>query len=69
VHFSAADGRIWLSGQRMLRVHATSLASLRRELLSTIGSELTRQLLLQAGAMSNSRARCGRTRLSSKPSQ
>jgi len=49
VQFSAGDGRIWLAGQRMLLLHAASLASLRRELLSTIGREQTRRLLMRAG--------------------
>ena len=49
VHFSAGDGRIWLAGQRMLLVHAASLASLRRELMTTIGREQTRRLLMRAG--------------------
>lgn len=49
VQFSAGDGRIWLAGQRMLLVHAASLASLRRELVTTIGREQTRRLLMRAG--------------------
>ena len=49
IHFSAGDGRIWLAGQRMLLVHAAALASLRRELVDTIGREHTRRLLLRAG--------------------
>ena len=49
VQFSPDDGRIWLSGQRMVLVHAASLAALRRELMSTIGRDHTRRLLLRAG--------------------
>ena len=49
VQFSPGDGRIWLSGQRMVLVHAASLAALRRELMSTIGPAHTRRLLLRAG--------------------
>ena len=49
IHFSAGDGRIWLADQRMLLVHAASLASLRRELMTTIGREQTRRVLLRAG--------------------
>ena len=37
VHFSAADGRIWLAGQRMVLMHAASLGILRRELIHTMG--------------------------------
>lgn len=49
VHFSAADGRIWLAGQRMLLVHVAALGSVRRELMQTIGREATRRVLLRAG--------------------
>ncbi|MDD2545310.1 MAG: sigma 54-interacting transcriptional regulator [Burkholderiaceae bacterium] len=49
VHFSAGDGRIWLSGQRMLLVHAAALHVLRRELMNTLGPSQTRRLLLRAG--------------------
>jgi DNA-binding NtrC family response regulator len=49
IHFSAGDGRIWLAGQRMLLVHAAALGSLRRELMSTIGRDGTRRVLLRAG--------------------
>lgn len=49
VHFSAGDGRIWLSGQRMVLVHMTTLGSLRRELMQTIGREQTRRLLMRSG--------------------
>lgn len=49
VHFSAGDGRIWLAGQRMLLVHAAALGALRRELMTTIGRDATRRLLLRAG--------------------
>ena len=39
VHFSAGDGRIWLSGQRMLLVHVAALSALRRELMNTLGAD------------------------------
>lgn len=39
IHFSAGDGRIWLAGQRMLLLHAAALASLRRELMNTLGRD------------------------------
>ncbi|KAB2887305.1 MAG: hypothetical protein F9K35_21415, partial [Burkholderiaceae bacterium] len=34
VHFSTVDGRIWLSDQRMLLVHAAAFLALRRELMA-----------------------------------
>ena len=49
IHFSAGDGRIWLAGQRMLLLHAAALASLRRELMNTLGRDQTRRVLLRAG--------------------
>lgn len=55
VHFSAGDGRIWLSGQRMLLVHAAALHALRRELMNTLGPAQTRRLLLRAGYASGER--------------
>ncbi len=55
VHFSAGDGRIWLSGQRMLLVHAAALSALRRELMNTLGPAQTRRLLMRAGYASGQR--------------
>jgi len=49
VQFSSNDGRIWLAGQRMLLMHAAALASLRRELMQSIGHEKTRRLLMRTG--------------------
>lgn len=55
VHFSSGDGRIWLSGQRMLLVHAAALNALRRELMATLGPVQTRRLLMRAGYASGER--------------
>lgn len=55
VHFSAADGRIWLAGQRMVLLHTAALGALRRELMHSIGREQTRRLLLRAGHASGER--------------
>ena len=49
IHFSVGDGRIWLAGQRMLLLHTAALASLRRELVDSVGREHTRRVLLRAG--------------------
>ncbi|MDE2371998.1 MAG: sigma 54-interacting transcriptional regulator [Burkholderiales bacterium] len=49
LRFSAADGRIWLADQRMLLMHAASLASLRSELIHGIGHEPARRLLMRVG--------------------
>jgi len=55
VHFSTVDGRIWLSGQRMLLVHAAAIQALRRELMSSLGPAHTRRLLMRAGYASGER--------------
>lgn len=55
VHFSTVDGRIWLADQRMLLLHAASLQALRRELMSSLGPEHTRRLLMRAGYTAGTR--------------
>ncbi len=55
IQFSAADGRIWLAGQRMVLMHAASLGILRRELMQTIGAEAARRMLLRVGYASGER--------------
>ncbi|BCN36990.1 sigma-54-dependent Fis family transcriptional regulator [Alicycliphilus denitrificans] len=55
IQFSAADGRIWLAGQRMVLMHAASLGILRRELMHTLGPAATRRLLLRVGHASGER--------------
>jgi two-component system, NtrC family, response regulator HydG len=49
LHFSTSDGRIWLDDQRMLLVHAKALGSLRREMIETLGAEVTRGFLTRMG--------------------
>lgn len=55
VHFSTVDGRIWLSDQRMLLVHAAAFLALRRELMASLGPAHTRRLLMRAGYASGER--------------
>lgn len=55
VHFSSGDGRIWLSGQRMLLMHAAALSALRRELMATLGPVHTRRVLMRVGYASGER--------------
>lgn len=55
IQFSAADGRIWLAGQRMVLLHAASLGILRRELMHTLGPTGARRLLLRVGYASGER--------------
>lgn len=49
LRFSTSDGRIWLSDQRMLLVHARALGSLRREMIELLGMDVTRGLMTRMG--------------------
>ena len=49
LHFSTSDGRIWLDEQRMLLVHAKALGSLRREMIESLGMDVTRRLFTRMG--------------------
>lgn len=55
VHFSAETGHIWLHEHRMLLVHADAQASLRKELIDTLGLERARGLLSRMGYASGVR--------------
>jgi two-component system response regulator HydG len=53
--FSPGDGRIWLNDQRMVLMHTSSLGTLRRELIETLGIDRARGLLTRAGYESGAR--------------
>ncbi len=55
VHFCADSGQIWLHEHRMLLVHAEAQASLRKELIDTLGIERARGLLTRMGYTSGMR--------------
>ena len=55
VHFCADTGQIWLHEHRMLLVHAEAQASLRKELIDTLGIDRARGLLLRMGHASGMR--------------
>ncbi len=55
LRFSVRDGRIWLDDQRMLLIHLSSFAALRRELIDMFGVECTRGLLTRMGYASGTR--------------
>lgn len=55
VQFATGDGSIWMSGQRMLLVHAAALQAMRRELVGSLGQQQARRLLLRAGFASGER--------------
>jgi DNA-binding NtrC family response regulator len=63
VHFCPRTGQIWLHEHRMLLVHAEAQASLRKELIDTLGMERARGLLTRMGYASGLRdAELARTR-------
>ncbi|HCX34490.1 MAG TPA: sigma-54-dependent Fis family transcriptional regulator [Rhodocyclaceae bacterium] len=55
VHFCAETGQIWLHEHRMLLVHAEAQASLRKELIDTLGMDRAHGLLTRMGYASGVR--------------
>jgi len=55
VHFCAETGQIWLHEHRMLLVHAEAQASLRKELVDTLGMDRAQGLLSRMGYASGVR--------------
>jgi len=55
LRFCPKDGRIWLDDQRMLLLHLSALASLRHELVSSLGTPAARGLLTRMGYASGSK--------------
>jgi two-component system response regulator HydG len=55
VHFCSDTGQIWLHEHRMLLVHAEAQASLRKELIDTLGLERAKGLLSRMGYTSGAR--------------
>ena len=55
VHFCAETGQIWLHEHRMLLVHAEAQATLRNELIETLGMDRARDLLTRMGYASGVR--------------
>jgi DNA-binding NtrC family response regulator len=49
LRFCPKDGRIWLDDQRMLLIHLTALASLRHELVTSLGKLAARGLFTRMG--------------------
>lgn len=63
VHFCAETGQIWLHEHRMLLVHAEAQATLRKELIDTLGMDRARGLLARMGYAAGVRdAELARTR-------
>lgn len=55
LRFSPDDGRIWLGDRRMVLIHTMAMASLRRELIDSLGTETARGLLTRMGYIAGSR--------------
>lgn len=55
LHFSPADGRIWLDDQRMQLIHTSAMGVMRRELIEGLGIERARGLLTRMGYNSGCR--------------
>ena len=53
--FTPEDGRIWFGDQRMMLVHAAAYGALRQELITTLGLEKARELLMRMGHVAGSR--------------
>jgi transcriptional regulator with GAF, ATPase, and Fis domain len=49
LRFSMSDGCIWLDDQRMLLINAMALGALRREMIETLGVEVTRGFMTRMG--------------------
>ncbi len=63
LHFSAETGQIWLHEYRMLLVHVEALASLRKELIDTLGMLRAQALFMRMGYTAGARdAELARTR-------
>jgi two-component system response regulator HydG len=54
LRFCPQDGRIWLDERRMILLHVSAFASLRRELIDSLGIETARGLLTRMGYESGS---------------
>lgn len=55
LRFSFDDAQIWLDEERMLLTHSSSLGSLRRELIETLGCDRARGVLTRMGFASGQR--------------
>ncbi|BEH12992.1 sigma-54-dependent Fis family transcriptional regulator [Marinobacter shengliensis] len=49
IRFDTGKGMVWMHEQRMLLIHSSVFLTLRNELITTIGSERTRGLLMRLG--------------------
>ncbi len=54
LRFSANEGRIWLDDMRMILMHVSGLAALRRELIAKLGTVEASDLLFRIGYASGS---------------
>jgi two-component system response regulator HydG len=54
LRFSANEGRIWLDDMRMILMHVSGLAALRRGLIANLGTVEASDLLFRIGYASRS---------------
>lgn len=52
IHFQSTEGKIWLGEQRMLLLQVSAMASLRREMVNTLGIERAKGFFLRQGYQS-----------------
>lgn len=55
LHFSPADGRIWLDDSRMILLRTEAFGALRQELIESLGVESARGLLTRMGYLAGSK--------------
>ena len=55
LRFAPSEGQIWFDNRRMMLVQTAAMASLKRELIETVGAEKARGLLTRMGYLSGTR--------------
>lgn len=56
LNFAVGSGRIWLDDQRMILLHLSAFASLRKDLIESLGIDKARQLLTRIGYSAGTQA-------------
>ncbi|VTZ21285.1 Sigma-54-dependent Fis family transcriptional regulator [Methylocella tundrae] len=55
LHFNPSDGRIWLDDRRMILMHSEAFATLRQEMIESMGLDAARGMLTRVGYIAGSR--------------
>ncbi len=69
IQFLPEEGKIWLSDQRMILLHAGTLGALRKELVEALGLHAARRILTRMGYVSGTRDACLASKLSPEASE